>query len=366
MADGHVGRVRTCDVARAARRCLAVALRRRSAERCARPSARWVAADTGAGRLLPWLPVALRPRHRSLFHRRSRARAGGRRSALAAIAALVAIFVRARAPSRSRWRSASPRSRRLCRRDAQDRADRASGPAARPPGTSRSPASSRCARSARSTDRIVVRVARASKAPHRARSPSACALSVRSGTAPPVGAFVEVKARLNPPLRPLRPGGYDFARDLYFQRIGATGFVLGAIKIADAAGRRRALAALRDASIEGMRDAIDARIRAVLPGDDGAIASALITGKRDAISRAGQRRDVHLGPRPRAVDLRLSHGGGRGHRVLRRARAARARFPGSPTRAPIKKWAALAALHRRPRSICCCRARRSRPSARSS
>jgi hypothetical protein len=31
-----------------------------------------------------------------------------------------------------------------------------------------------------------------------------------------------------------------------------------------------------------MREAIDKRIRAVLPGDKGAMASALITGKRDA------------------------------------------------------------------------------------
>jgi competence protein ComEC len=38
------------------------------------------------------------------------------------------------------------------------------------------------------------------------------------------------------------------------------------------------------AVIEGMREAIDKRIRAVVPGDPGAIASALITGKRDAIS----------------------------------------------------------------------------------
>ena len=38
------------------------------------------------------------------------------------------------------------------------------------------------------------------------------------------------------------------------------------------------------ATVQGMRDAIDARIRAALPGDKGAIASALITGKRDAIS----------------------------------------------------------------------------------
>jgi competence protein ComEC len=37
-------------------------------------------------------------------------------------------------------------------------------------------------------------------------------------------------------------------------------------------------------TIDGMRDAIDRRIRAVVPGDAGAIASALITGKRDALS----------------------------------------------------------------------------------
>ena len=45
-------------------------------------------------------------------------------------------------------------------------------------------------------------------------------VAVRKGTAPPVGAFVEMRARLAPPLPPLRPGGYDFARDLYFQKVG--------------------------------------------------------------------------------------------------------------------------------------------------
>ena len=37
-------------------------------------------------------------------------------------------------------------------------------------------------------------------------------------------------------------------------------------------------------TIDAMRDALDRRIRSVLSGDRGAIASALITGKRDAIS----------------------------------------------------------------------------------
>ena len=55
-------------------------------------------------------------------------------------------------------------------------------------------------------------------------------LSVRKGTAPAVGSFVELKARLQPPLAPLRPGRYDFGRDMFFQGIGASGFVTGAIK----------------------------------------------------------------------------------------------------------------------------------------
>jgi competence protein ComEC len=108
-------------------------------------------------------------------------------------------------------------------------------------------------------------------------------VSVRKGTAPPVGSFIEFRARLSPPLEPLRPGGYDFARDMYFQRIGASGFVLGPIRTVDAPhppGLRLRYASL----IDGMREAIDKRIRAVLPDDKGAIASALITGKRDTIS----------------------------------------------------------------------------------
>ena len=54
------------------------------------------------------------------------------------------------------------------------------------------------------SDRIVVRAlkiegGRLDEAPERVR------LSVRRGTAPPVGAYVSLKARLSPPLAPLRP-----------------------------------------------------------------------------------------------------------------------------------------------------------------
>ena len=132
------------------------------------------------------------------------------------------------------------------------------------------------------SDRIVVRVERI-VGPRLEEKLEQVRVAVRKGTAPAVGTFVEFKARLSPPLAPLRPGGYDFARDLYFQRIGASGFVLGHIRVVPAPAPPRLW--LRYATvIDGMREAIDKRIRAVVPGDAGAIASALITGKRDAIS----------------------------------------------------------------------------------
>ncbi len=72
------------------------------------------------------------------------------------------------------------------------------------------------------------------------QKPDRIRVSVKKGTAPPVGAYVTFRARLTPPLEPLRPGGYDFARDLYFQGIGATGFA--ARRDHDSGSRRRRLA----------------------------------------------------------------------------------------------------------------------------
>jgi competence protein ComEC len=191
------------------------------------------------------------------------------------------------------------------------------------------------------TDRFVVRVERLDGA-RVVDKPQRVRLSVRRGMTPPAGAFIETKAQLNPPLQPLRPGSYDFARDLYFQRIGASGFIHGAIKIvtppAQAGPRLRV-----NAFIQGLRDAIDARIRSVLSGDVGSIASALITGKRDAIT-------------PSLYDAMFVSGIGHvlsisGYHMAVVAgimffivRALLALIPGLSDRAPIKKYSAGAAL----------------------
>jgi competence protein ComEC len=132
------------------------------------------------------------------------------------------------------------------------------------------------------TDRFVLRVTQMENPRAQARL-DRVRLSVKKGTAPAVGSFVELKARLQPALAPMRPGSYDFGRDMYFQGIGASGFAMGAIKTIDppiSGGLSLRYAAF----MQGLRDAIDARIRTVLSGDQRAIATALLTGRRDAIS----------------------------------------------------------------------------------
>ena len=134
------------------------------------------------------------------------------------------------------------------------------------------------------TDRFVLRVTQMETPRGQAALPRV-RLSVKKTTAPKVGQFVELKARLLPPLSASRPGAYDFSRDMYFQGIAASGFAMGAISVRDPPEGVGGGWSLNYAAImQNLRDAIDARIRAVLSGDNRAIATALLTGKRDAIS----------------------------------------------------------------------------------
>ncbi len=101
--------------------------------------------------------------------------------------------------------------------------------------------------------------------------------------APPLrpGDRLSATARLMPPPEAARPGGYDFARDAYFQGIGAVGSLIGPITVAPAADAPlglRLAAALDDA-----RNAFTRRIAEGYGGQPGAVAAALVTGKRGLI-----------------------------------------------------------------------------------
>ncbi|HET9716366.1 MAG TPA: ComEC/Rec2 family competence protein [Pseudolabrys sp.] len=192
------------------------------------------------------------------------------------------------------------------------------------------------------SDRIVVRV-ESFAAPHATSVPERIRVAVRKGSAPPIGSIVELKAHLSPPLSPVRPGGYDFARDMYFQRIGASGYALGAIKAlpprASESGYRLRYAMI----IENLRGSIDKRIRSVISGDDGSIASALITGKRDAIS-APVNEAMYASSLAHVLSISGYHMAVVAGIVFFVFRAIFAFIPTLTDGHPIKKWAAFSAL----------------------
>ncbi len=191
------------------------------------------------------------------------------------------------------------------------------------------------------TDRFVLRVTRMEGARNQPTL-ERVRLSVKKGTAPDVGSFVELKARLSPPLAPLRPGGYDFSRDLFFQGIGASGFAMGAIKIVEAP-EGGGMALRYAAFMQGLRDAIDARIRARLDGDERSIATALLAGQRDAITEpVNDARFISgLG---HVLSISGYHMAVVAGVVFFAVRALLALIPGLTVSFPIKKWAAVAAL----------------------
>jgi competence protein ComEC len=299
----------------------------------------WAAADTGPGRLLPWLPVAFGLGIAIYF---SAEREPDWRAALALAVglALAAFCARSRpfgfpitlglAAIAAGFATATLKTVQVAHPILM-----------RPAGNLQIAGFVELREERERSDRIVVRVlslegARLEQKLDRVR------VSVRKGTAPPVGAYVSFQARLNPPLAPLRPGGYDFARDLYFQGIGATGFALGAIRQIEPPAPPSLW--LRYATtISGLRDAIDARIRAVVPGDKGAIASALITGKRDAIS-APVNDAMYVSSLAHVLSISGYHMAVVAGVVFFVLRALLALVPGFASARPIKKWSAVGAL----------------------
>ncbi|HEY0302242.1 MAG TPA: ComEC/Rec2 family competence protein, partial [Rhizomicrobium sp.] len=168
-------------------------------------------------------------------------------------------------------------------------------------------------------------------------------ITVRAATPLPApGSWVHVTAVLMPPPSPAAPGGYDFGRAAYYSRLGAVGYAYGRPKPIPSL---RGETLLEDgfARLERLRNAMTLRIREVLPGPEGAIAAALITGERSSVDEADVQayRDSGLMHVLSISGLHLALAGGLFFWVLRALLAA---VPSVALRYPIKKWAALAAL----------------------
>lgn len=117
-----------------------------------------------------------------------------------------------------------------------------------------------------------------------AARPQRVRLTLRDQGALKPGDYVSATARLLPPPEPARPGGYDFARDAYFRGIGAVGSIVG--KVEQPTPPRPPDLALRSgAAIDAARNALTRRIADAVGGPAGAVAAALVTGKRGLIEQ---------------------------------------------------------------------------------
>ncbi|WP_409560571.1 ComEC/Rec2 family competence protein [Hyphomicrobium sp. MC8b] len=106
-------------------------------------------------------------------------------------------------------------------------------------------------------------------------------MSSKTRAAP--GDKIRIKANLSPPAKPALPGGFDYARTAWFESVGGVGYAFAAPTIEGHLDPNSIVQWYRR-TIENIRQAIAARIRAALPGETGEIALALITGERGGIS----------------------------------------------------------------------------------
>ncbi|HEY5797299.1 MAG TPA: DUF4131 domain-containing protein [Bosea sp. (in: a-proteobacteria)] len=114
------------------------------------------------------------------------------------------------------------------------------------------------------------------------RWPRRVRVNVRSGTVSP-GDHVAAVARLLPPPGPARPGGYDFGRDAFFRGLGAVGSIPGKITLTPPP-RPPPPELVLAATIDRARNALTRRIAEIGGGQAGAMAAALVTGKRGLIT----------------------------------------------------------------------------------
>lgn len=116
-----------------------------------------------------------------------------------------------------------------------------------------------------------------------AERPTRVRVSFKTAQSLKPGDFIAATARLLPPPEAARPGGYDFARDAFFRGIGAVGSLVGRIEVRPPP--RPLPPSLRwAAAIDDARNALTRRITDANGGQAGAVAAALVTGKRGLIN----------------------------------------------------------------------------------
>ena len=151
------------------------------------------------------------------------------------------------------------------------------------------------------------------------------------------GETIRLRGRVMPPPEPVEPGGFDYARQVWFERLGGVGFAFAAPE--------RIAPPPEDwtTALASLRHEITARVQTEIGGASGAIAAALITGEQRAIPgwAAADLRSAGLAHVLSISGLHMVLFGGS---LFWLVRAGFALVPAIALRYPIKKWGAAAAL----------------------
>ncbi|WP_162784703.1 ComEC/Rec2 family competence protein [Paracoccus suum] len=157
---------------------------------------------------------------------------------------------------------------------------------------------------------------------------------------PPPGTRVMTTGYLGPPPGPAAPGSFDFRRQAWFEGLGAIGYTRNPVMVAEPSvgGAQMWLQRLRQRMSLAMQQAIG--------GQEGAVASALMTGDRSGIAEATNAvmRDANLYHIVSISGLHMSMLAGFIYGALRIALSALSAATGRGAGRPVHKLAAGVAL----------------------
>ncbi len=154
-----------------------------------------------------------------------------------------------------------------------------------------------------------------------------------------LGDLVRLRAGLGSPPPPIAPGAFDYARLLYFERIGAVGFAVTPPEVL-LEGEQKVRFSVW---VGNLRATLFQRITTAAPSQGGAIVAAIVTGRRDAIKDEARYalRDAGLAHLLAISGLHMGLATGL---IFFAVRLGLAAIEPLALRFPIKKWAAAAAL----------------------
>ena len=114
----------------------------------------------------------------------------------------------------------------------------------------------------------------------RENQPARIRIRLLPGSDAEIGEKVRLKVILMPPSSPSLPGGFDFQRKAWFERIGGVGFAVSRML-----ARERAPPSGVSLFLQEARHAMATRIKTAIPGETGAVIAALIVGDRSGVSK---------------------------------------------------------------------------------